>query len=114
MKAEPDILCLSHLRWDFVFQRPQHLATRLARRRRFFYVEEPVAEAGGWPSRLRQDGVVVAQPRIPANVGSGRSIALQREFIDRLMHDHQVRDFILWYHTPTALEFSDHLLRIAA
>ena len=24
------LICFSHLRWDFVFQRPQHLMTRFA------------------------------------------------------------------------------------
>jgi hypothetical protein len=35
-----DIVCFSHLRWDFVFQRPQHLLTRFADFSRVFYVEE--------------------------------------------------------------------------
>jgi hypothetical protein len=38
----PDLVCLSHLRWNFVFQRPQHLLTRLAQGRRVFFIEEPV------------------------------------------------------------------------
>ena len=38
----PDLVVLSHLRWDFVFQRPQHLMTRAARQRRTFFVEEPI------------------------------------------------------------------------
>ena len=33
----PDLVCFSHLRWDFVFQRPQHLLTRFARMGRVFY-----------------------------------------------------------------------------
>ena len=32
-----DLVCLSHLRWDFVYQRPQHLLSRLARGRRVGY-----------------------------------------------------------------------------
>ncbi|HVE98885.1 MAG TPA: glycosyltransferase [Mycobacteriales bacterium] len=36
------LVVLSHLRWDWVWQRPQHLVSRLARHRRVFYVEEPV------------------------------------------------------------------------
>jgi ribonuclease BN (tRNA processing enzyme) len=44
-----DLVCFSHLRWDFVFQRPQHLLTRFARRGRVFYVEEPVREKGCEP-----------------------------------------------------------------
>jgi len=38
-KADVDILCLSHLRWDFVFQRPQHLLSRLAARYPVVFVE---------------------------------------------------------------------------
>ena len=37
-----DLICLSHLRWNFVFQRPQHLMTRYARNRRVYFVEEPL------------------------------------------------------------------------
>src|SRR3954470_11706695 len=42
LPSHPDLVCLSHLRWDFVFQRPQHLMTRFAKRQRVFFVEEPV------------------------------------------------------------------------
>src|SRR5436305_14914240 len=38
----PDLICLSHLRWDFVYQRPQHLLSRAAKDRRVFFVEEPI------------------------------------------------------------------------
>jgi len=41
----PTLIVFCHLRWDFVFQRPQHLLTRAARERRVFYVQEP--EWGG-------------------------------------------------------------------
>ena len=39
-----DVVCLSHLRWDWVWQRPQHLLSRCARTHRVFYVEEAVAD----------------------------------------------------------------------
>jgi hypothetical protein len=37
----PDVVALSHLRWDFVFQRPQHLLTRCARRHRSLSSRSP-------------------------------------------------------------------------
>ena len=37
-----DLICLSHLRWDFVTQRPQHLMRRAADDRRVFFWEEPI------------------------------------------------------------------------
>src|SRR3954469_9921814 len=36
------LICFSHLRWNFVFQRPQHLMCRFAREMNVIYWEEPV------------------------------------------------------------------------
>lgn len=41
-----DLVCVSHLWWDWVWQRPQHLLSRVAQRRRVLYVEEPRIEIG--------------------------------------------------------------------
>ena len=40
------VVCLSHLRWDFVWQRPQHLLSRFARERQVFFFEEPLPTDG--------------------------------------------------------------------
>ena len=40
-----DVVCFSHLRWDFVYQRPQHLMSRFARGSRVFFIEEPIHDA---------------------------------------------------------------------
>jgi glycosyltransferase involved in cell wall biosynthesis len=40
-----DLIVFSHLRWNFVFQRPQHIISRLAAQRKILFVEEPVAFA---------------------------------------------------------------------
>src|SRR5215471_8022112 len=63
----PDVVCLSHLRWDFVFQRPQHLLTRFARNARVFYIEEPELRPGpaSLTVTLRENGVHVVVPRLP-------------------------------------------------
>ncbi|PJN93287.1 hypothetical protein CNY89_22000, partial [Amaricoccus sp. HAR-UPW-R2A-40] len=39
-RTGPDVICFSHLRWDFVLQRPQHLMQRFAHTSRVFFVEE--------------------------------------------------------------------------
>ena len=41
------LIVFSHLRWDFVYQRPQHLMSRLARHYRIFFIEEPRAGKQG-------------------------------------------------------------------
>jgi hypothetical protein len=42
---QKNLLCFSHLRWDFVFQRPQHLLTRFSEEMNVFFLEEPIFEA---------------------------------------------------------------------
>ena len=41
LDKDGDLICFSHLRWGFVFQRPQHLMARFAKHRRVFFFEEP-------------------------------------------------------------------------
>src|SRR5690348_13635236 len=56
------VLTFSHLRWDFVYQRPQHLLSRLARRHRVLFIEEPVFDAAAAPHMERltpEPGVTV-------------------------------------------------------
>lgn len=108
----PDLVCLSHVRWAFVFQRPQHLMTRQARTRRVFFVEEPVRQPAGAPRlelRTVDSGVVVAVPRLPEGLGPDEEALAQRELLDGLLRDEGIRDFVLWYYTPMALAFTHHL-----
>jgi UDP-galactopyranose mutase len=52
-----DLLCFSHLRWDFVYQRPNHLMARAAKSRRVFFIEEPIALDATDRGRPRLDRV---------------------------------------------------------
>ena len=105
----PDLVCLSHLRWDWVFQRPQHLMTRCARERRVFYVEEPVSHDGDTPAlemSLRDNGVCVVIPKVPARADAAEETRLLEQLMDDLLHTCGVRDYILWYYTPMALPWT--------
>ena len=107
-----DLVCLSHLRWAFVFQRPQHLMTRHARTGRVFFVEEPRREPGATPRldvRAVEGGVQVVVPVLPEGLAPEDEARAQRGLLDRLLADEGVRDFVLWYYTPMALGFTAHL-----
>jgi len=110
--ARYDLVCFSHLRWDFVFQRPQHLLNRFAREGRVFFIEEPVFEPGG-EVRLelsrRDMGVYVVVPHLPEGLSEAEAWAAQRALVDALFAQYGVRDYVLWYYTPMALPFSRHL-----
>src|SRR5690349_2423731 len=68
-QKNPDLVVFSHLRWEFVTQRPQHIIGRLARDRRVLFVEEPIGfEAGQQGTAHTYEAapnVTVVQPRIP-------------------------------------------------
>jgi UDP-galactopyranose mutase len=113
--AQPDIVCLSHLRWDFVFQRPQHLLTRFAREARVFYVEEPEFHRGAplLSVTLRENGVHVVVPLLPEGLGVDEQAQLQKDLLDDLLRRYAVRRYVLWFYTPMALSFSRHLTPLA-
>jgi len=106
-----DVVVLSHLRWNFVYQRPQHLLSRCARQHRVFFFEEPIASDG--PIRMDvtapRPGVWVAVPRLPEGTSPREAETIQRHLLDDLLAERRVRSFVLWYYTPMAMAFSRHL-----
>jgi UDP-galactopyranose mutase len=112
-----DLVCFSHLRWDFVYQRPQHLLTRCARDRRVFFVEEPVFGNGSMRLEVREheSGVQVVVPQLPDGLQSEIAInAVMKEMTRQLFVDHEINKYIFWYYTPMALRFTAQFDPIAA
>ena len=112
---QPDLVCLSHLRWDFVWQRPQHLMSRFARDRRVFFVEEPIWE--DTEPRLdvseRKGGVKIAVPHLPHGLTPEQADAAQAELLRGMLEEQEVSEYVLWYYTPMAVPFADGLEPLA-
>jgi UDP-galactopyranose mutase len=107
-----DFLVLSHLRWNFVFQRPQHLFTRCARQHPVYFWEEPEFRDGIQPRlrhRVSQENVHVLVPELPSGISEQESFVLQQELLTTTLSEHGVGDFVAWYYTPMARNFSRHL-----
>ncbi len=107
-----NLLCFSHLRWDFVYQRPQHLLTRLSEFTTVYFLEEPVfdSSATAWVSySQRLPNLWVCVPHLPHGWDRSQINDHLRELLAELLVGKDVKDFIFWYYTPMALEFSDHL-----
>jgi glycosyltransferase involved in cell wall biosynthesis len=107
----PALLCFSHLRWGFVFQRPQHLMSRLARRRRVFFLEEPMFDEHQprLDSQTTAENVTVLVPHLPpTEAGEGAQFALRR-LLDAWIEGEGLQEFVAWYYTPMALDFTGHL-----
>jgi UDP-galactopyranose mutase len=115
-KSVPDLICFSHLRWDFVYQRPQHLLSRCAKERRVFFVEEPVFSEGSPVLHISQRdcGVWVIVPHLTEGMDETEIITTQQTLlIDDLILQHQISDYICWYYTPMARAFTQSLEPLA-
>ncbi|GGJ68271.1 glycosyltransferase family 1 protein [Deinococcus aquiradiocola] len=99
---QPALVVLAHLRWNFVFQRPQHLMIRAARDRAVYYVEEPVFGPG--PDRLQieagTDGVLVCTPHIEVGHSPTESQARTARVLRDALDAAHVREYDLWVYTP--------------
>ena len=123
-----DLVCLSHLRWNFVFQRPQHLLTRCAQGRRVFFIEEPIFSSDtsvppgnfkaiggiGWLDVTRHEsGVWVIVPHLREGLNEEEINAAQQVLLDALFAEHEISQYICWYYTPMARAFTRHLEPLA-
>jgi UDP-galactopyranose mutase len=107
-----DIICFSHLRWNFVFQRPQHLLSRFARNCRVFFIEEPVLNATYDHMQITLDNtkmVWIMVPHLKSGLEGAELIAAQKVLLNDMLQSMQVTKYLLWYYSPMALAWSDHL-----
>lgn len=107
----PDLVCFSHLRWDFVFQRPQHLLSRFGAQIRVFVIEEPIFDSAEPRIDLSSRGekIWIAVPHLPGGRSGEEVDQMQRQLVDQLLQEQKISQFIAWYYTPMALSFSNHL-----
>jgi glycosyltransferase involved in cell wall biosynthesis len=112
--SRPNLICFSHLRWDFVFQRPQHLMQRFARDMNVIYWEEPIVVASGeTPSLQLRDAeecgnLRIAVPHLPEGLSMPEAEEALRGLLDGFVAT-LGRPLIAWYYTPMMLPFSRHI-----
>ena len=100
----PDLICFSHLRWDFVTQRPQHLMRRFAGGTRVFFWEEPIWCDHPHPylehHRFPDDGVTALRPRLPHWWSNEDKEAGCRRLLDEFVASSISAPPIAWFYTP--------------
>lgn len=107
------LVVFSHLRWNFVYQRPQHLLSRLALRWRVIFIEEPVpkAERNGLEKFQPAAGVEVWRPHVTGEAPGFHDDhlpALQR-LLAQAMREEAVQDYWIWFYTPMPLPLAAEL-----
>ena len=106
-----------------MYQRPQHLLSRCARQRRVFFIEEATYGEGPWAPlesgqpRLdisdREEGAIVAVPRLPEGVSETEADLMQRTLVDELFVEQEIEDYVLWFYSPMPVAYTGHLRPLA-
>jgi glycosyltransferase involved in cell wall biosynthesis len=104
------LVVFSHLRWNFVYQRPQHLLSRIAARWPVVFIEEPIP---GAPSDhiefiAAAPGVEVWRPHLRGtDLGLPSIEATMRHLLGQAFRRRKVEDYWLWFYTPMALPLAE-------
>jgi len=105
------LIVFSHLRWDFVYQRPQHLLSRLAAHHPVVFIEEPVYHESRtfFKTHSPAPNILVCQPNTPVNMPGFHDDHLPhlQKMLRQLVRDYD--DHIAWFYTPMALPLLQEL-----
>ncbi|MCW3090934.1 MAG: UDP-galactopyranose mutase [Ferruginibacter sp.] len=105
-----DLVCFSHLPWNFVYQRPQHLLSRFALDYRVFYFQEFEYNDShdGYAINKSEENVWIVIPHLHRHNGDDL-LQRQRNIVSDFFKAEKISTFIGWYYTPMSLLFSAHL-----
>jgi len=103
----PLLVCHCHLRWDWVFQRPQQLLSRLARHWRVLVEEETVFDdrAPGLDVLEVAEGVTVLRPHRPATREHDLAGLVERH----VAMVRGARPLVRWFYSPLFAPYGDRL-----
>lgn len=109
MSNPPVLIVFSHLRWRFVVQRPQHLLSRLSRRYRVLFIEEPVNDPGSEPT-LQVEAtacprvtVLRLASRLSARGFDDAALALLAPLLATHLAQARLVRCVAWFYTPMAV-----------
>ncbi len=108
------VIVFSHLRWDFVYQRPQHLLARLAQKRQVIFIEEPVHDADAtphWELSKPSPNLLVCKPHTPSREpGFARAqMPYLTTLVQQLVAEQRLEEYVIWMYTPMALPLAQEL-----
>lgn len=108
------LICFSHLRWDFAYQRPQHLISRKVDSYRVFFVEEPLFGVGAttlMDIAITSEGINRVVPILPEEARHNMEMRNEemRSLVEELLEQFNIQHYALWYYTPMMVPFTSHL-----
>lgn len=110
---KPALICLSHLRWDFVTQRPQHLMQRFARSHRVLFWEEAIPANHHLPylefHAFDGTSVEAIRPRVPDRWSPDEQNAALARLFDQMLRLTGIAKPVLWLYTPMMWPVVQHV-----
>lgn len=104
------LICFSHLRWNFVYQRPQHLMSRFCNVMKVLFIEEPYfGDSNYFEVTNPEKNLWVVVPQFKTGSSEADIIQRQKVFIKELICSMNIETYVAWYYTPMALAISDDL-----
>ncbi len=107
--APKNLLCFSHLRWDFLLQRPQQLLLRFADETNVYFIENPVFDAKDVPFfsfGTRSETLWKMVPHLKPGLTSDQVARCMVQLIDEFLENANLDHWTFWYYTPSALSFT--------
>ena len=97
-KPAYEMIVFSHLRWDFVYQRPQHLISRLSKTRKTLFIEEPIGKGPnqsiGYEIEVVSPTLSVLKPKVDTIYD-----------IHKILRQLQIQEVpIAWFYSPSFME----------
>ena len=108
----PTIIVFSHLRWNFVYQRPQHLLSRLAKNYQIIFMEEPVPNGADFIEHLTPaPNVEVLRPHVTSSIAGFHDdhLPVLQSHLADFMRERGIDDYLVWFYTPMALPLASGL-----
>lgn len=113
MPRKDPLVVFCHLPWDFVFQRPQHIMSRMAEERRVLFIEEPSFTEGEprWELRSPLANLTVCKPHTPVQAGgfAAAQVEVLRRMVADLVEKEELHGYVAWLYTPMALPIAKAL-----
>lgn len=111
--SRTDLICFSHLRWDFVTQRPQHLMRRFAATHRVFFWEEAIATDHHLPylevHAFEGTTVQSIRPRVPHTLPVAQWDKTLAELLDQFCALAGISKPLLWFYSPMFWQMAQHI-----
>lgn len=109
------LLCFAPIKWESVFQRPQHLMSYAAKKWRVFYIQEPEFERETTEPEMdvkelkKYKNLYVVSPKLPTALSKNDTEKAMLNLLNRLCYEHSIQNYGIWYYTPVSNHYTTDL-----